>query len=234
MKKPAFYVHIVESPSPDDLLDGRTEGNTLCSFLELAEIPCQYNLVVDEDYLQVALSMRVLNAVKRFDLPPIIHIAAHGNENGIQLTNQCASKTILPWDRLRGHLTLLGQLLNPKIGLCMSSCGGAHGKKMAAVMRPEEIPMAWIVGTSMKVNYADAALAFAVFYRGLRRGDSESELIKAMRAASGVGDFNIDYGHVVQQQYSKEQMEGLQRALAQLVARKTQSPGQPTSGTTRE
>jgi hypothetical protein len=94
---------------------------------------------------------------------------------------------------------------------------------MAAVVKPEDIPMAWIVGTSTKIDYADAALAFAVLYRGLQRGDSESDLIAAMRAASGVNDFNIEYGHVVQQRYSKEEIDRLLQALARLSAQRTQS-----------
>ncbi len=219
MTKPKFYVHIIESPSPADLLEGRTEGDTLRSFLQLTDIPCQYHVAVDEVYFNTALTACVLEAVKRFNLPPILHISAHGNEDGIQLTVQRSSGEIVPWDRFGKHLEPLGLFLIDPIGLCMSSCGGALARRMTAPTQAVHVPVRWIVGTGTKVNYADAALAFAAFYRGLQRGESQSDLISAMRHASGVRDFNIYDGHPEQRRYSTEE-------ILQLLARARAFSGQ--------
>lgn len=202
MSENRFYVHIVESPSPDDLLDGRTEGNTLRSFLKLAEIPCQYNMVVNRRLLDMALTNRIAEGVEEFELPPIIHFSAHGNGDGLQLTDQRDAQKLVPWANLRGLLLPIHQAANG-VGVCISSCGGLFGRKMAQVTTPDQIPMSWVVGSETAMDYADAALAFAVFYRRFWEGAEEKELIAAMRAASGISDFKLEYGHVVQQSHAK-------------------------------
>jgi hypothetical protein len=197
MLKNRFYVHVVESPSPDDLLDGRTEGTTLCAFLKLAGIPCQYNLVVNARMLDQALTERIVLGCQEFGLPPIIHFSAHGNDNGLQLTDQRETKVIFPWSELRDLLLPVHQYVGG-IGVCMSSCGGLFGRKMAAVDSPQHIPMHWIVGSESWMHYVDAALAFAVFYRRFSCGMAEKDLMAAMRAASGITDIKLEHGHVVQ------------------------------------
>lgn len=42
----AGFVHIIESPSANDILEERTEGKALGEFLRLAKIPYCYNLVL--------------------------------------------------------------------------------------------------------------------------------------------------------------------------------------------
>ena len=83
-----FYVHIVESPSPAELRDLRTEGQALCSVLAVAGIPYSYSLVVDLDQFHIAMTNEVDEAIDEFRKPPILHLSAHGSERGIQLTNQ--------------------------------------------------------------------------------------------------------------------------------------------------
>jgi len=74
---------------------------------------------------------------------------------------------------------------------------------MAEIPWPEKVPIGWIVGTSTPIDLPDAALAFAVFYRRLQKGDTP-DLIAAMRAASAVNDFSIEYGELTQQRYTGE------------------------------
>ncbi len=212
MAENRFYVHIVESPSPDDLLDGRTEGNTLCSFLKLAGIPCQYNLVVNRRLFEAALTARIEAGLKEFDLPPILHFSAHGNQNGLQLTHQRDAGEIMPWADLRALLLPLQQNLEG-VGVCISSCGGLFGRQMAQVPKLQQVPMLWVVGSETALPYPDAALAFAAFYRRFWKGADENELLAAMRAASGVSDFKLEYGHFVQQDHAQRTAR-LQKLLA--------------------
>lgn len=193
-----FYVHIVESPSPADLLDGRTEGRALCSFLDIAEIPYYYNLAVDKTQLSVAMTDRIISGGQFFELPPILHFSAHGNDQGIQLTNQREAGLLITWAELSSFVKPIHQVITGGVGVCMSSCGGAHGQKMAQVILPKDVPFAWIVGTPTAVEVRDAALAFGVFYRGFQRGESGDRLLAAVRAASGVDAFNIKFGNLTQ------------------------------------
>src|SRR5689334_6275927 len=91
------FVYVIESPSPEDLLDGRTEGNVLIDALRLAGIPYWYSLSVNKSMLLKALSDRLLEAWKFHNKIPIIHLSMHGNTNGVELS----SKEFLSWHELR-------------------------------------------------------------------------------------------------------------------------------------
>ena len=86
-----FYVHIVESPAPYELLDGITEGKALCSFLDIADIPYLYNLVVDLDHFKKAMTDRVSEGINK---SPIQLVSAIAWVAGIEKAN---------WYISRGH-----------------------------------------------------------------------------------------------------------------------------------
>ena len=179
----------------------------LCSFLRLADIPCQYNLVVTETLFERAMRERVDEGVRGFSLAPIFHFSAHGNEHGIQLTSQYDDCSIMPWSRLKALLhhwhSLDLSLGGTGLGVCMSSCEGLHARRMAQVDSAGEIPMGWMLGSASKPHYADAALAFAVFYRRYWEGADEAALIAAIRSASGIPDFSFVAGHVEQRNHAQ-------------------------------
>ena len=206
-----FYVHIVESPSPTNLLDGYTEGRMLCSFLELAQIPCVYNLAVDRTQFNESMTSRLARGIQWFNLFPILHFSTHGGQEGIQLTNQREAGEFITWNELATFIKPINQGMSGSLGVCMSTCGGSHGRKMAEVVRPEDIPMGWIVGSRTTVNFCDAALAFAVFYRGLQRGAELSDLVTAVRAASGIADFDVEIGHLIRDQYTQKLRDAIDR-----------------------
>lgn len=202
-----FYVHIVESPSPAELRDLRTEGQALCSVLAVAGIPYSYSLAVDLDQFHIAMTDEVDEAIDEFRKPPILHLSTHGSERGIQLTNQ----EELLWSDLADYIRPLNEILNGGLGVCMSCCGGAHGVQMAEVMRREKLPYKWIAGSFADVMLPDIALAYSVFYRRFHSGDygDDGDLIKTVRAASGIADFAIWDGKRIQEKYLQGQYEQL-------------------------
>lgn len=204
-----FYVHIIESPSPEELLDGLTEGRALCSFLDIARIRYSYNLAVNQDQFHIALTDRIGEAESKFNLPPILHLSTHGGEQGIQLTSQRPtsqhSGDIITWSELGKYIYPIHQAFG-HLGICMSCCGGANGIKMAQVIHRQHIPFDWIIGTESEVDLRDTALAFAVFYRRFACGEVDQEkLLNAMKFASGVYDFSLWDGSLTQQLYSRDQ-----------------------------
>ena len=59
------FVHVIESPSPADLLDGRTEGRVLWEALRLADIAQTYSLATNRETLELALTTRLTAAWKQ-------------------------------------------------------------------------------------------------------------------------------------------------------------------------
>src|SRR6202790_151712 len=127
-KKDCFFVHVIESPSNRDLLDGRTQGRALIETLTLSNISTYYNLVTDFDTLLASLWERLASAIQYHGgRHPILHFNLHGDSEGIVLTNKVHSQ----WHQLRELLLPLNTALNGYLVVCMSSCFGATGCRMA-------------------------------------------------------------------------------------------------------
>ena len=218
-----FYVHIVESPSPAELLDGITEGNALCSFLDIAEIPYSYNLAVDLNHFKIAIGDRIWESITKYQVWPILHLSTHGSPKGIQLTNQRDTGEFLSWSELATYLRPIHDRLKGGIGVCMSCCGGAHGTQMAQVILHNLIPFSWIVGTSTVVSVPDVALAYSIFYRRYYGGASGQPLIDAVRAGSGITDFGIWDGKLIQAEYS----QNIHKILEQIRQHYPTAPNPP-------
>ena len=201
-----FYVHLVESPSPDELRDGVTEGKALCSFLDTAGIPYAYNLVVDLDQFHIAMTDKIDEAIDVFRKVPILHLSTRGGESGIQLTNQ----NELLWSELTEYIRLIHESIPGGLGGCMSGRFGLHGAKMAEVISKANIPYEWMVGSVYEIEVLDVALAYAIFYRRLYCGiDDIASLLRAIRVASDISDFNIWDAKRIRAAYLQDRIEGM-------------------------
>mgnify|MGYP000226890840 CR=1 FL=1 len=132
---PKYFVHIVESPSAKDLLNARTEGHLLTEALSLAGIISSYNLATDYSTFLEALGPRLYEVMQETKGTPILHLSTHGNEEGIELTDH----TFIKWHVLRELLLPINKVLNGGLVVCMSSCSGYSGCRMAMSVE-REIP----------------------------------------------------------------------------------------------
>ena len=185
-----FTVYIVESPSPVDLYQKRYEGEILQRALQLANIPSVHRLTVSMDAFETALGLGLLLHLSEGEvLPPILHISAHGNDEGLQLT----SGEVVTWPRLRDLLMPINHALNGNLLICMSSCQGFYASCMALseVKMPlaRDIPFFGLVGHQGKPSWSDTAIAFASFYHLLTKGYYIDTAVRAMKIASGNDGF---------------------------------------------
>ena len=180
------FIYIIESPSDKDLLDGRTEGRTLCESLQLANICNWYSLVTSKKMFHMALTDRLDEAIEKFpNKVPILHLSMHGFKDGIELTNgDCIS-----WEELRQSLAPLNSSMpEPGLMVCMSTCHGASGLRMAWV--EDSIRPFWaLVGNAKSPNWDDAAVAYVTFYHQLFKTEIVEAAVIAMNIASGDGNF---------------------------------------------
>ena len=186
------FVYVIESPSDSDLLDGRTEGRSLCEALRLAEIPHWYSLVTTPATFADSIGRRLSEALSRFSQPPIIHLSMHGNNDGVALTNG----EFLSWGNLRTSLAPLTNAMNGGLLICMSSCFGSSGCRMA--MHEETDQPFWaLVGNSGSALWADAGVAYITFYHLFFKDVPVEQCVERMRLASGDNNFMVLSGHAV-------------------------------------
>jgi hypothetical protein len=193
-------VLLIESGHPQDLLDGRTEGEALSAALKLAGIPYLYQVVSDSKTLAESLrriamnvrprTIRIAGNLRKISFGPFIHFSSHGNEDGLGLT----SGEFLPWDQLRWLLIELGKstpYLNAEGNfishIAFSSCMGSYARRIFSPKPPQ--PCFAIVGPDQPVEWADALTAFITYYHLLlSKKTGMPEAVRVMNEAAGLPD----------------------------------------------
>lgn len=194
------FAYIIESPSGDDLFDGRTEGRALCETLALAGHAHTYTIATDRARLQRALSAgdddRLMSEWRRHRAPPVIHFSAHGNEHGIALT----SGEHVSWHELRQMLDPINDRMSEGLLVCFSTCSGYAGTRMSMYL--EDIRPFWaVIGSGTNVSWGDALVGFTAFYHHWFQDRSVEHCVDAMRSASGHNAFFFQLGQESQEGY---------------------------------
>jgi hypothetical protein len=179
--KERFFVYIIESPSAIDLYEKRSEGDLIAQGLRLNEIPSLCRIAISKPMFHEALRQGLIDAISSFpNHLPAIHISAHGNTNGISLSDD----SIVTWKELHDLLIPLNRALKGTLLLCMSACNGFTACSMAMNIEKDDQPFFAIIGNSGTPTWADTAVAYASFYHVISKGRSVNDAVDAMRAAS--------------------------------------------------
>lgn len=178
--------------------------------------------------VKTAISLQVFDACLKIGLSeamnglpgyvPLLHISAHGDANGIQLSDTY----VMAWPDLREHLRPINQALGGSLVVRMSSCEGYSGIRMAMHPEDPDLPFLALVGTGNKPTWAETAVGFATLYHQLCRGEYIEDAVIAMRVASGNDTFWVQHAENSRQTYieliSNVSPQDAQANLEQLAA----------------
>lgn len=193
-----FFVYIVESPSSADLYTGRSEGHLIQEAVNLNAIACVLRTVANRETFNMALSVGLAETMKVFvGLCPVIHISAHGSQDGIQLTDG----EIVTWSELRRWLLPINKALNGLLLVCMSSCYGYAGIRMAMELQDQAYPYFALIGNSQTPTWPETAVAFTTFYHLFANGHLVGNAVSAMRTASGNQTFFLERAQASKEGY---------------------------------
>ena len=146
-------------------------------------------------------------------LYPIIHISAHGTEEGIILS----SGGIVSWQNLKNILSPINEALNGGLLICMSSCQGFSACRMAMAEEEGRPPFYAIVGNTSTPLWSDTAIAYAAFYHLISKGCILINAVNAMKEASGDNNFLSILGTEARGAYldniKKERLSNLNQVL---------------------
>lgn len=219
-KRLKFFVYVVESPSPLDLYHRRSEGELIRQAVNLNQIPCSVVTAINLEAFEASLKIGLPEAMNIFqNLIPVLHISAHGDKEGIQLS----SGQVLPWAILRKYLTPINEALKNNLLVCMSCCKGYSGTRMAMFPEDEGYPFYAIVANSEDPLWADTAVAYSSFYHLLAKGEYIVDAVNAMRVASGNNTFFVNTAEESRQGYldylSKLKPQQIQETLTDNISK---------------
>jgi hypothetical protein len=191
-----FYVHMIESPSPDDLFARDLEGQVLSQALGLSRIEVDYHIAASKATFWQALA-ELLPRISSDNTQrwPILHLSAHGSPSGLQLTNTTES---IRWTELTGYLQQINDLLQGKLILAVSSCHGTHAIQ-EALTGPK--PYYALVASADTIPLSDLAVGFTAFYHMLNKTWDLNQAYNAMVVASGNSQFSLFWTDKVRSDY---------------------------------
>jgi hypothetical protein len=203
LEYPQSYVYMIESPSPQDLMDNMQEGKLIREALNLIGIECVYQLATDRECFEIAIKDALRSRLRQSEDDPIIHISAHGVIKKIEHWTDCTGialtdGTEITWEELEEYLTEINQMMHvPHLILCMSSCYGYAGFTMA-LTHNKKLPYMALIGNTKKYDWYESAIAFATFYfQYFNKGATLGKAIRAMKTASGNNNFDLVSGEEV-------------------------------------
>lgn len=193
-------IHILESPSPQDFLSNTQEGRALYETLRIGEIDVRVHTTITKATFQTVIAQIIQEAAQE-DHFPILHISAHGNEDGIAFSDQSG---FLPWKELGNVILPLHNELGGHLLICLSTCFGGSGFKMSC--RIGQHSFHTLVGANTTVNWNDSLIAFSSFYHNFicKNIDIPSAIV-AMNSAAGLANdtFQMISGEDVHKNYTK-------------------------------
>ncbi len=185
-----FFVFVIESPSAPDLYHRRSEGEIVRQAVELNGISCVVKTAISLEAFIACLKIGLTEAMaQRPGYVPLLHISAHGNAQGIQLSDGY----LMSWQELKDHLRPVNQALGGSLVVCMSSCEGYAGIRMAMHLDEVDLPYFALIGCGAQPTWGETAVAYATLYHQLWRGEHISNAVQAMRIASGNDLFFLEH-----------------------------------------
>jgi len=194
-----FVVFIVEAPSDLDLFVRRTESEIIQRFVELSNMPCVSNTAISSRVLTECLLTKLPQTMAQYPGHiPVLHISAHGNSEGIQLSMD----DFLEWTQLREILKVVNKRLGGHLVLCMSSCEGYSAIRMAMYPEETEFPYFVLVGCGSTPTWSETTLGYQAFYHHLlNRGENIFVAADHMRSASGNHYFWLEHAEKTREFY---------------------------------
>lgn len=183
---PRFFVYVIESNRPVEILGQLSEGDALTRVLKFCDVPSHHRPVIDKSTLALALG-DAPRLVQQFQAMPILHISAHGSEYGFELTlNQ-----FVAWQELAAFLQPLHNRTNGSFLLALSSC---RGLTAVGISFTTPQPLFGVIGTLENVPWSDNVVAYASFYHLLKKGRTISQAVEGMNVATGHNQYKFIHG----------------------------------------
>ncbi len=199
MSDQRFYVYIIESPSADDLLVNRLEGRVLSEALGVSGIDCNYQLAANPQTFNqsITLNLESIFMQDSYRRIPVLHISAHGNHQGVALTDN----SFIPWENFYQRLLDINNKFNGNLLVSVSACFGAFAGQLITPNRPS--PCFALIGPTMETELSDLAIGYSALYHNIKKTWNLEVAFNAMKIASGNQRFNLTLGNQANYNYQQ-------------------------------
>ncbi len=180
-------VFLAESMAAGDMYRGLLEGEAIAQILKLLGVKVTYRIVTD--------AKRLRKAIREADTKgfSVFHLSCHASRDAFDLTSDDG----ISW----AELARIAKDRLEDIVLCLSACEAGH-IRVANEFRRQGGQPSYIVGPESNVGYAQACVAWSVFYNSLTRtGISRDNMKDALDRMNQAVDTDFVYRRRTGQRY---------------------------------
>ncbi|MCC5604701.1 hypothetical protein [Nostoc favosum] len=186
-----LFVYIIESLRPEDIRNRKNLalGQVLAQSLDFMDIDCQYIYVNSKNEFVNAITSNLYETCLNKKSFPILHFSMHGNEHCIEFSNG----EFITWAELRERLSFLIKLMSNDLIICMCTCYGFSGCRMAMNIDDEET-FGILIGNDNQLGFNEGLIAYQTFYYQLLKGSTIPNSVEVMKIASTDNNFRYISG----------------------------------------
>lgn len=133
-----------------------------------------YNVKTKEEFINL-LSI-LTNDTKMFNLIPMLHIEAHGNSKGLELS----SGDFISWKDLKNSFIKLNIATGNNLFIALATCYGAYLAEILGVT--DRAPCWGLVGPKKEISAGIVFESFIAFYKELLTTSSGDNAVKLLNA----------------------------------------------------
>lgn len=178
-EKVPFFVYVIESPSAEDVFNNCSEGEMLKKTLSFYNFDCILRTATTKGIFVKALEEDIFYEInKRENVQLIIHISAHGNNEGLGATNN----EHISWADIAELLEPINKKMSNGLLLCLSAC---QSSSACAMGLSNKNPFLGMVANKDKPTWPETATAYTCFYHLFSKGVAPRDAVETMCKASG-------------------------------------------------
>ncbi len=184
-----MIISVIDCSRTTDVLYGQTPALYFKELVDQCGISAQYERALDIESFRAAIDRSLFRSVS-LEQWPVIHIDGHGNANGIGLPDG----DFIRWGKLAAILEPTLEAYDGAVILCISTCNGLYGARMAGIEALDASFMA-VVGSLERIYQESAAYAYLAFVTHLKDGSPPRACLDAMNACYREPVFDILAGN---------------------------------------
>jgi len=183
--KPLEYSHVyvIESLRPNDAKTGTELFNDVIRRRMMQKgLEAQCALITVDSKLEFFNALETIKKAEVYQLAnPIIHFEMHGDENGLQVSNN----EIISWQEIQFFLLQLNGICRNNLFVSMATCKGGYIHK--AINPSMWTPFWGFMGPFEEVIDAEILANYSPFYDEFLQSGSFNDAVTALHAANPVG-----------------------------------------------
>lgn len=174
-------IHIIQSLRDSDLKTGKHLYEDMKSWLMFSDSTIKLAFHSVKNKLELLSVFSVIeNEIQKNGLIPLLHIDAHGSENGIVLSSPCDFYECINWRNLKKYFEKINILAKNNLVVILALCFGINILKIIQIF--DRSPIYASIAPNIDVTNLEVEEGYQAFYQEAFRSLNVNNAMKALNS----------------------------------------------------